>query len=52
MNDEDLLIEMIQTAVSEYACDVSDRNFEAIIYIKCEEGWTTAEILKSYNGRS
>lgn len=47
MNDEDLLIEMVQEAASEYACDASDRNFEVIIRIKCEEGWTSAEILKS-----
>lgn len=47
MNDEDLLIEMVQTAASEYSCDASDRNFEVIIRIKCEEGWTSAEILKS-----
>ena len=47
MIDEDLLIEMIRTAASEYSCDASDRDFEVVVRIKCDNGWTSAEIVKS-----
>ena len=47
MIDEELLIEMIQRAASEYSCVASDRNFEVVVRIKCDKGWTSAEIVKS-----
>jgi hypothetical protein len=47
MIDEELLIEMIQDAASDYSCDASDRNFEVVVRIKCDDGWTSAEIVKS-----
>jgi hypothetical protein len=46
MIDEELLIEMIQDAASEYSCEASDRDFEVIVRIKCDNGWASAEIVK------
>ena len=46
MIDEELLIEMIQRAASEYSCDASDRDFEVVVRIKCDNGWTSAKIVK------
>lgn len=42
---EELLIEMIRIAASEYSCDASDRDFEVVVRIKCDNGWTSAEIV-------
>ena len=46
MKDEELLIEMIRNAAGEYSCDASDRDFEVVVRIKCDGGWTSAEIVK------
>jgi hypothetical protein len=47
MIDEEFLIEMIRETASEYSCDASDRDFEVVVRIKCDDGWTSAEIVKS-----
>lgn len=47
MIDEELLIEIIRDAASEYSCDASDKDFEVVVRIKCDNGWTSAEIVKS-----
>lgn len=47
MIDEELLIGIIRDAASEYSCDASDKDFEVVVRIKCDNGWTSAEIVKS-----
>ncbi len=46
VQDEDLLVEMVQSAASEYSCDAEDLDFEVIVRIKCDNGWTSVEIVK------
>ncbi len=46
MIDEELLMEMIRGAASEYSCDASDEYFEVVVRIKCDNGWTSVEIVK------
>ena len=46
MIDEGLLIEMIRKVASEYSYDASDRDFEVVIRITCDNGWASAEIVK------
>lgn len=45
LEDKDLLLEMIQDAASGYSCDASDSDFEVIVRIKCDDGWTKVELL-------
>ena len=46
LKDEDLLVEMVQSAASEYSCDAEDLDFEVVVRIKCENRWTSAEIVE------
>ncbi len=46
LKDEDLLLELVRDAVSDYSCDASDRDFECIIKIECDNGWASAEIVQ------
>ena len=46
MKDEELFIEEIRSAASNYACDTDDNDYDVLVRIKCEDGWTSAEIIK------
>ena len=37
------LIDVIQTAVSEYCYDYSDQDFKITLFITAEDGWVKAE---------
>lgn len=46
MKDKELLIEMVQSAISEYCCDSEDYDLDIIIEVKAENGWVNRPIIK------
>ena len=46
LEDEELLLDEISSAASEYSCEKDDTDFEILVRIKCRDGWVSAEIIK------
>ena len=46
MKDKDLLVEMVQSAISEYCCDSEEDFLDIVIEVTVENGWVERPIIK------